>query len=107
MRGFGFQEAGPLDQFDNPIGGLSLAVVSAEFRTKITDTIGLVPFLDAGSDYASEVPDFKGRISLGAGIGLRYFTAIGPVRLDLATPLNPRGSVDSPIQIYVSLGQAF
>jgi len=107
VRGFGFQEAGPLDQFDNPIGGLSLAVVSAEFRTKITDTIGLVPFLDAGSDYASEVPDFKGRISLGAGIGLRYFTAIGPVRLDLATPLNPRGSVDSPIQIYVSLGQAF
>jgi len=108
VRGFGFQEAGPLDQFDNPIGGLSLAVVSAELRTKITDTIGLVPFLDAGSDYASQVPDFKGRVSIGAGIGLRYYTAIGPVRLDLATPLNPRGGgVDSPIQIYVSLGQAF
>jgi len=108
VRGFGFQEAGPLDRLDNPIGGLSLAVVSAELRTKITDTIGLVPFLDAGSDYASQVPDFKGRISIGAGIGLRYYTAIGPVRLDLATPLNPRGGgVDSPIQIYVSLGQAF
>ena len=107
VRGFGFQEAGPLDKFDNPIGGRSLAVVSAELRTKLTDTIGLVPFLDAGSDYASEVPDFKGRIALGAGIGLRYYTAIGPVRLDLATPLNPRSGVDSPIQIYVSLGQAF
>ena len=107
VRGFGYQEAGPLDRFDNPIGGRSLAVLSAEVRTKITDTIGLVPFLDAGSDYASEVPDFKGRIALGAGIGLRYYTAIGPVRLDLATPLNPRGSVDAPIQIYVSLGQAF
>jgi translocation and assembly module TamA len=107
VRGFGFQEAGPLDKFDNPIGGRSLAVVSAELRTKITDTIGLVPFLDAGSDYASQLPDFKGRVALGAGIGLRYYTAIGPVRLDLATPLNPRGSVDSPIQIYVSLGQAF
>jgi translocation and assembly module TamA len=107
VRGFGYQEAGPLDKFDNPIGGRSLAVISAELRTKITDTIGLVPFLDAGSDYASEVPDFKGRIALGAGIGLRYYTAIGPVRLDVATPLNPRGSIDSPIQIYVSLGQAF
>ncbi|HEV2673505.1 MAG TPA: BamA/TamA family outer membrane protein [Aliidongia sp.] len=107
VRGFGFQEAGPLDKFDNPIGGRSLAVISAEFRTKITETIGLVPFLDAGSNYASEVPDFKGRIALGAGIGLRYYTAIGPVRLDLATPLNPRSGVDSPIQIYVSLGQAF
>ena len=107
VRGFGFQEAGPLDKFNNPIGGRSLAVVSAELRTKITDTIGIVPFLDAGSDYASELPDFKGRLSVGAGIGLRYYTAIGPVRLDLATPLNPRGSVDSPIQIYVSLGQAF
>lgn len=108
VRGFGYQEAGPLDKFANPIGGLSLAVVSAELRTKITDTIGLVPFLDAGSDYASQVPDFKGRISIGAGIGLRYYTAIGPVRLDVATPLNPRGGgVDSPIQIYVSLGQAF
>ena len=107
VRGFGFQEAGPLDQFNNPIGGRSLAVVSAELRTRITDTIGLVPFLDAGSNYASALPDFKGRVALGAGIGLRYYTAIGPVRLDLATPLNPRGSVDSPIQIYVSLGQAF
>ena len=107
VRGFGYQEAGPLDRFDNPIGGRSLAVVSAELRTKITDTIGLVPFLDAGSDYASELPDFKGRMALGAGIGLRYYTAIGPVRLDLATPLNPRSGIDSPIQIYVSLGQAF
>ena len=82
-------------------------MVSAELRTKVTETIGLVPFLDAGSDYASEVPDFRGRVALGAGIGLRYYTAIGPVRLDLATPLNPRSGVDSPIQIYVSLGQAF
>jgi len=107
VRGFGFQEAGPLDKFNNPIGGRSLAVVSADLRTKVTDTIGVVPFLDAGSNYASELPDFKGRIALGAGIGLRYYTAVGPVRLDVATPLNPRGSVDSPIQIYVSLGQAF
>ena len=107
VRGFGYQKGGPLDKFDNPIGGRSLAVVSAELRTKVTDTIGVVPFLDAGSDYASQFPDFKGRVALGAGIGLRYFTAVGPVRLDVATPLNPRGNVDSPIQIYVSLGQAF
>jgi translocation and assembly module TamA len=107
VRGFGFQKAGPLDQYFNPIGGRSLLVGSLELRTRITDTIGLVPFLDAGSDCATPLPNFSGKIYAGAGIGLRYFTAIGPVRLDIATPLNPHSEGDSPIQIYVSLGQAF
>jgi translocation and assembly module TamA len=107
VRGFGFQKAGPLDEFFNPIGGRSLAETSLELRTKLTDTIGLVPFLDAGSDYSTVLPKFDSRPYLGAGIGLRYFTAIGPVRLDVATPLDPHSRGDSPIQIYVSLGQSF
>ena len=107
IRGFTFQKAGPWDQYDNPIGGRSLAALSLELRSRISETIGIVPFLDAGSDYPTPLPRFQGKVYMGAGIGLRYFTAIGPIRLDLATPLNPHPVGDSPIQIYVGLGQAF
>jgi translocation and assembly module TamA len=73
-------------------------------RAKITDTIGVVPFADAGSYCESSVPQL-GRTLL-YGPGLRYHTAFGSLRLDLATPLHKR-SADSPIQVYISLGQAF
>jgi translocation and assembly module TamA len=53
------------------------------------------------------LPDFSHKLYLGTGIGARYFTSIGPVRVDLATPINPHDKGDSPIQVYVSLGQAF
>jgi translocation and assembly module TamA len=72
---------------------------------KITDTIGIVPFFDMGAAFASETPDFNG-LRYSAGIGLRYYTAIGPVRLDFAVPINPQQG-DSGYGIYVSLGQSF
>jgi len=106
VRGFPYQKAGPRDSGNNPIGGRSSVESSLELRLKVTDTIGIVPFVDAGSTYASEFPDFSGKLRIGTGIGLRYYTGFGPVRLDLATPVNPQQG-DSPIQIYVSLGQAF
>jgi translocation and assembly module TamA len=107
VRGFGFQKAGPLDQFFDPIGGKSLFETSFELRTKVTSTIGLVPFFDVGTDYPTDLPKPGGTLFYGAGIGVRYFTPIGPVRLDVAVPINPHARGDSPIQIYVSLGQAF
>ena len=64
-----------------------------------------MPFVDAGSVGTAEYPDFKD-IRVGAGVGVRYMTGFGPLRLDVATPINPRPS-DSPIAVYVSLGQAF
>jgi translocation and assembly module TamA len=77
-----------------------------EARVKVTDTIGIVPFIDASSHYASPVPQLGRTLLYGVGPGLRYYTAFGPLRLDLATPLHKR-SADSPIQVYISLGQAF
>jgi translocation and assembly module TamA len=106
VRGYGFQRAGPIGIHDDPTGGLSSAEASLELRYKLTQSIGLVPFVDAGNVYDSNLPDLSRRLFIGTGIGLRYYTALGPLRFDLATPLHRRDG-DGLIQIYVSLGQAF
>jgi translocation and assembly module TamA len=106
IRAYGYQLAGPLDINEKPIGGKSSLELSVEARIKITDTIGIVPFVDAGSFYRSSLPQLGKRLLWGPGLGLRYYTAFGPVRLDIATPLSRRRG-DSPIQLYISLGQAF
>jgi translocation and assembly module TamA len=105
LRGFGYQEASPRDAAGNIIGGLSFLTASLEARMKVTDTIGIVPFLDAGAAFAGRVPDLS-QLRYSAGLGLRYYTGIGPVRLDVAFPLNRRPD-DARYGIYVSLGQSF
>ena len=106
IRPYGYLMAGPLAPNNVPIGGRSSLVLNLEARVKITETIGIVPFLDAGSYYESPVPQLGRTLLYGVGLGLRYYTAFGPLRLDLATPVHKR-SGDSPIQVYISLGQAF
>ncbi len=105
LRGFDYQTASPRNAQGIVIGGLSFFTASTELRFKITDTIGIVPFFDMGAAFASEVPDFSA-MYYSAGIGLRYYTAVGPVRLDFAVPLNPQ-SGDSKYGVYLSLGQSF
>ena len=107
VRGFAYQYAGPV-QGNTPLGGLSTLTFSLELRFKITESIGIVPFLDGGTVYLDTVPDFGSQnLYYGTGLGLRYYTAIGPIRLDVATPINWREGVDSRYQIYVSIGQSF
>jgi translocation and assembly module TamA len=106
IRPYGYLMAGPLAPNNVPIGGRSSLVLNLEARIKITETIGIVPFVDGGSYYESPVPQLGSTFLYGVGLGLRYYTAFGPLRLDLATPLHKR-SGDSPIQVYISLGQAF
>ena len=106
VRGFGYQLAGQLDDDHNPLGGRSLLELSGEVRLRLTETIGAVAFVDAGSDFSSTVPDLSETLRVGAGPGLRYFSPIGPVRLDIGFPVNRRPS-DDAFQLYVSLGQAF
>lgn len=106
VRGYPYQSVGPEDKNGDPLGGRSFQEISLEARYKITDDVGIVPFLDGGMVYRDEVPRILGDMDWGAGIGLRYFTPIGPLRLDVATPLQPRDG-DPPIQIYVSIGQSF
>ncbi len=106
VRGFGYQLAGDLDANGNPVGGRSLVEVGAEFRVKLTDTIGVVPFIEGGRAFANRIPKVTDNLFWGAGLGLRYYTSFAPVRLDVGFPLNPRAG-DASFQVYVSLGQSF
>ena len=104
LRGYGYQQVGPKDAGDSPTGGDSIVEGSFELRKRF-GSFGVVPFIDAGQVYSSPIPRFDG-IKIGAGIGARYYTSFGPVRIDIATPVNGRRS-DARVQFYVSIGQAF
>lgn len=106
VRGYGLQKVGPLDASDDPLGGSSLFEFGAELRWRVYGDFGIVPFIDAGQVYGDETPDFGQELQWAAGLGFRYFTPIGPIRADIAVPLNPRSS-DDRFQVYFSLGQAF
>ncbi|HLO75935.1 MAG TPA: autotransporter assembly complex family protein [Magnetospirillum sp.] len=107
VRAYGYQMAGPLDSAGDPLGGLSELAFGAEIRVKLTDTIGIVPFVEAGNAYEQRLPKPGEDLRWGGGLGLRYFTPIGPVRADIAVPFNPRPGIDDSYQVYLSLGQAF
>ena len=105
VRGYAYQGIGPKDINNKPTGGLSYFETSAEMRIGITDTIGIVPFVDAGTVSTKQFPDFSD-VKVGAGVGLRYVTPFGPLRIDGAIPLN-RGPGDPRFGIYAGIGQAF
>ncbi|MEM6476170.1 MAG: BamA/TamA family outer membrane protein [Pseudomonadota bacterium] len=108
VRGYAFQAIGPRDQAGEPIGGRSLVEFSLEARidTGFFDgALQVVPFVDAGSVSTQSTPDL-GVIRVGAGVGIRYKTSFGPIRVDVGAPLNP-DEFDNPVAVYVSLGQAF
>lgn len=106
VRGYAYQSLGPLRD-DDPLGGRSLLEVSGEVRAQVSETLGFVLFLDGGTVYEATVPDFDEPFRWGTGIGLRYFTTVGPLRADLAFPLDRREGIDKSVQFYLSLGQAF
>jgi translocation and assembly module TamA len=104
VRGFGYQDIGPMDVNGDPVGGRSLAEFSLEARVRFGN-FGVVPFLDGGNVYSSALPKMTG-LRYGVGIGARYHTNFGPIRIDLGTPLNRRKG-EPRVAVYVSLGQAF
>ncbi|MEQ8405077.1 MAG: BamA/TamA family outer membrane protein [Oceanicaulis sp.] len=110
VRGYAFQSLSPLREGFNtnalePFGGASLAEVSAEARWRYSDRLGFVGFVDGGAATTDAQPDF-GAMRYGAGVGVRYYPGFGPLRVDIATPLDPRER-DDIVQVYISIGQAF
>jgi translocation and assembly module TamA len=108
VRGYGYQEIGPLNAIGDPVGGRSLAEFSLEARVRLKafgGNFGVVPFVDAGNVYRASFPEFTG-LRVGAGLGLRYYSSFGPIRIDLGTPIGRREG-EPLVAVYVSIGQAF
>ncbi|MFL6731017.1 MAG: autotransporter assembly complex protein TamA [Sphingomicrobium sp.] len=108
VRGYGYQQLGPRDQEGDPMGGRGLAEFGLETRIRLKQfggNFGIVPFFDGGSLTAQAMPDFKDW-RFAAGVGVRYYSSFGPIRVDFGIPLN-RQKGDGPFAVTVSLGQAF
>jgi translocation and assembly module TamA len=105
VRGFAYQSIGPLFADGRPVGAKSVDAGTVEFRQRIGDDWGGAAFVDAGQASASGAP-FNGEVRVGAGIGARYYTAIGAVRLDVAVPVTRVRGGDA-FEVYIGLGQAF
>ena len=106
VRGYAYQSLGPENDDGDPLGGLSVIESSIEARYRHNENWGLVAFLDGGAVYG-EPDSLPGQNMLwGAGLGGRYYTPIGPVRFDVAVPINPRPD-DASFQVYISIGQSF
>jgi translocation and assembly module TamA len=106
VRGYKYQKVGPLDSDNDPLGGRSVVELSTELRIRITKTLGIVPFIDGGQVYESAYPKFSDNLLWAGGLGFRYYSPVGPIRVDFATPINGRSN-DDRFQFYISLGQAF
>ena len=87
-------------------GGLSFVGAQLEARVDVNDTIGVVGFMDYGYVGASSDLLTDGDWHSGAGLGLRYNTGIGPIRVDVATPTSGDDAFDN-VQLYIGIGQSF
>ena len=113
VRGYGNQMATEMVMTEKvPMGGKASLEFNAEYRRKITSDFGMVLFFDGAKVYKNkssknELAIEKKRWFLATGLGLRYFSSLGPIRVDFAFPLRKRKGIDSKMQFIISLGQAF
>ncbi|MFV0358155.1 autotransporter assembly complex protein TamA [Tropicimonas sp.] len=107
VRGQPYQSLGAGEYDDTIYGGRSYAALSGEIRSYVRGNFGLVGFYDAGYVGAEEFYDGGGTWMSGAGLGIRYRTGMGPIRVDFATPVSGGPDDADPLQLYIGIGQAF
>jgi translocation and assembly module TamA len=105
IRGYSYQSVGPQFADGNPQGGTAIDAGTIEYRQRFGGSLGAALFVDAGQVSDSSAP-FEGSLKIGAGLGLRYYTPIGPIRVDFAVPLVKEANSGS-FQVYIGIGQAF
>jgi len=105
VRGYKYQSIGPKFHDNRPVGGTAVTAGTVEFRQRFGESFGAAVFVDAGQVDSSSAP-FGGNLRAGAGVGARYYTPIGPIRLDVAVPLNKQRG-DDTLELYIGIGQAF
>lgn len=106
VRGYRDRYVGPLDAGGEPVGGRMAAEAGIELRARVIDDFGAVAFVEAGAVDRALGFSFEDGVQTAAGVGLRYYSPVGPIRADIATPLDPRPD-DEAFQLYFSIGQAF
>jgi translocation and assembly module TamA len=112
IRGYRYQSVGPPFPRDgNPIGGTAINAGTIEFRQRVGPVLGFATFVDAGN-VSRNLDPLNGALKVGVGAGVRYYTALGPLRVDLAFPLQrSKGpgvvNPDDAFEVYIGLGQAF
>ena len=111
IRGYRYQSVGQLFPNGNPQGGTAINAGTVEYRQRVGTNFGTALFLDAGN-VSKNLDPLNGALKFGAGAGLRYYTPIGAIRLDVAVPLERRSgpnviNPDDAFEIYIGLGQAF
>ncbi len=97
VRGYDFEAIGPLDEEGDVIGGSNLAVFSVEIERMVSENWAVAAFVDTGSAFNDSDVDFQ----TGVGVGVRFFSRIGPIRLDVAHPLDDD---DSDVRFHLTLG---
>lgn len=112
IRGYGQYLLGNVNDDKKPLGGESVFEVGVEPRIKVSEKIGFVTFIEGGNVYNTRIPKMSKKLMWGGGFGVRYYTPLGPIRLDLAFPFKRRKTsekknIDSMFNIYLSIGQAF
>jgi translocation and assembly module TamA len=105
VRGYKYQSVGPQFADGNPVGGTSIDAATIELRQRVWGPVGAAVFADAAQVSTRSAP-FGGRLEEGVGAGVRYYTPIGPVRVDVAVPVTRQADGDS-FELYLGLGQAF
>ncbi len=112
VRGYGSHKLSPLSATGKPIGGKSLIEFGIEPRIRFGKNWGVVTFVEGGAVSQTLIPSLGKNLLFGAGFGVRYYTDFGPIRADIAIPFKKRKNaagkrIDSAIQFYISIGQAF
>jgi translocation and assembly module TamA len=107
IRGYAYQSVGP--NFPNtgyPVGGTALVAGAIEYRQRFGQNFGAAFFVDAGQ-VSNTLTLTPSDVFVGVGAGVRYYTVIGPIRLDLAVPTKHTAIENQSFQVYIGLGQAF
>ncbi|MBN9565219.1 MAG: BamA/TamA family outer membrane protein [Alphaproteobacteria bacterium] len=112
VRGYQHQFIGPLSSSQRPLGGRSSLELGSEIRVRINEDVGAVVFLEGATVSEKNSINLSEKKLWGYGVGVRYFTALGPLRFDIALPMKRRTDslgqkIDKPFQFYISIGQAF
>jgi translocation and assembly module TamA len=107
LRGYRYKTVSPLAPHRRPLGGRFGLFYSLEARIRLSPKIGLVPFFDCGIVETHIIPTFEEKWMTSVGLGLRYFSFLGPLRFDMAFPLNRRKGIDPLYRLLVSIGQTF